>query len=645
MGPTCLYKLLGNRFADNPSYLQRNIRQQKRERNHPVSSSIEISGKVEFYLKRSIISKVRIVSAYLVLKRKNMYELQRGGKYLDINAEQFVSKPLNIVQCQIDYKFEVDKHILCNSSCAFIMLLASDQPSMLHHRKIMINAMTNFTAKEASKRILISEGADIRCNVGWSSSQEHSYPFAMIDISFYLERVRQQMGNIYISTESVYRLFMDVMSSQSCAAGSLRNEQHCRLFFPLDSSCGEIQYKLSFFTSLSPPDNRRKRGAKPSTSSSTKNSSPFVQPKQRMSTSTEESSNLVFHYQVKNKIDVTTREVNTTNDEFPLSEKLSSNSIQPKHYIWHETLTRIGCPWCGAKFRMRPSILRINEVNKIPTESTMQDFEVLVQHLLSHHYHFQYQFSLDAHGTIHILVQREFDQNKQQEMFTNSNRKKRRWDTAFGQEEFCFFRNFVAPQVRLQFLDENRLIGIPIGTRIGPIVPLEKQSKKDSGKVLEKKTSKKIDPRLQPTSFFGRPNRVSYFHTVSGQPLTVDEIGYDSENELDGLWELKLRNQEIDEYTDITLQEKLFMKLWNSHLTSFPPYGDRLLPVVCETFIECFTEAIVQHNLRHNLALHLINLWDYGLLLTEEVQYYLHCVDLFASQRLVSIDSSADENC
>jgi hypothetical protein len=40
----------------------------------------------------------------------------------------------------------------------------------------------------------------------------------------------------------------------------------------------------------------------------------------------------------------------------------------------------------------------------------------------------------------------------------------------------------------------------------------------------------------------------------------------------------------LDEFEDVSAEEKEFMKLWNTHIFSFPVYADGYLPLVCERF-------------------------------------------------------------
>lgn len=56
-----------------------------------------------------------------------------------------------------------------------------------------------------------------------------------------------------------------------------------------------------------------------------------------------------------------------------------------------------------------------------------------------------------------------------------------------------------------------------------------------------------------------------YFDTHIGIPLTVEELDFDSEDE-------DRNDQNIDEYTDVNVMSKDFMKLWNANTEI---YGDR----------------------------------------------------------------------
>jgi hypothetical protein len=118
-----------------------------------------------------------------------------------------------------------------------------------------------------------------------------------------------------------------------------------------------------------------------------------------------------------------------------------------------------------------------------------------------------------------------------------------------------------------------------------------------------------------------------FFHIASGQSMTVDELDADSDDEVTTSFEVSMRNHGINDYLEINQQEKDMMCLWNLHINSFPSHGDRMLPIVCIRFIHRFANVIITKKLRFPLLLHFLNLWDFGLLLTEEVEEYMRMID------------------
>ena len=83
----------------------------------------------------------------------------------------------------------------------------------------------------------------------------------------------------------------------------------------------------------------------------------------------------------------------------------------------------------------------------------------------------------------------------------------------------------------------------------------------------------------------------------------------------------------IDEYEDIGYEEREFMKLWNTHIATFPPYGDTLWPATCERFVTRFAPTILANKLRYMALLHFLTMWDHGLLRGDEVAQYMGMID------------------
>lgn len=75
------------------------------------------------------------------------------------------------------------------------------------------------------------------------------------------------------------------------------------------------------------------------------------------------------------------------------------------------------------------------------------------------------------------------------------------------------------------------------------------------------------------------------------------------------------------------------MKMWNTHINAFPAYADAYAGAVCERFVDRFAGDIVKKGLRYNLLLHLLTMWEFGVLRSEEVSHLISIVD--AEQLLV----------
>ncbi len=154
-------------------------------------------------------------------------------------------------------------------------------------------------------------------------------------------------------------------------------------------------------------------------------------------------------------------------------------------------------------------------------------------------------------------------------------------------------------------------------------------------KFFETLKSSKLDHSNIITMYWTKDNPISlnkipteYYHSSTGLSLSLQDLNYDSdEEEVDLSMTIYHCNNIINEFTDITKHEKELMKLWNTHIISFPPFGDRLFPIVCQRFIIKYCNIIIEKGLRYNLLLHLLNMWDFGLLLAEEIYQYMQYID------------------
>lgn len=108
-------------------------------------------------------------------------------------------------------------------------------------------------------------------------------------------------------------------------------------------------------------------------------------------------------------------------------------------------------------------------------------------------------------------------------------------------------------------------------------------------------------------------NRI-YYHTHSLQAMRPQEMDYDSEDEVDPPWLQERTNVMIDEFTDVNEGEKELMKIWNLFCMKQNYITDAHIPLACLQFVQERGEEILENNLKNNLALHLVNLYDFSLI-------------------------------
>lgn len=119
-----------------------------------------------------------------------------------------------------------------------------------------------------------------------------------------------------------------------------------------------------------------------------------------------------------------------------------------------------------------------------------------------------------------------------------------------------------------------------------------------------------------------------YYHARTLAPIVGDALDYpDSDDDVDEDWRLEVSNQLLDEFDDVTLCEKQFMKMWNAYVFRHPIRADSLLPDSCLSFAKTHRDQLLKHNLRHNFLLHLLNLWDNSLLDATHIASCLRQVD------------------
>uniref|UniRef100_K3WJU2 Uncharacterized protein n=1 Tax=Globisporangium ultimum (strain ATCC 200006 / CBS 805.95 / DAOM BR144) TaxID=431595 RepID=K3WJU2_GLOUD len=118
----------------------------------------------------------------------------------------------------------------------------------------------------------------------------------------------------------------------------------------------------------------------------------------------------------------------------------------------------------------------------------------------------------------------------------------------------------------------------------------------------------------QPQEFYKPLLQRQYFHSRTGAVVLDHEQGYDSDDDVDEEWIIKQSEKLLDEFEDVALEEKEFMKKWNRHVKENRILADFMVASSCRLFAKLHGKWIMERGLRYNFLLHLFNLWDNSLL-------------------------------
>lgn len=107
----------------------------------------------------------------------------------------------------------------------------------------------------------------------------------------------------------------------------------------------------------------------------------------------------------------------------------------------------------------------------------------------------------------------------------------------------------------------------------------------------------------------------AYHYSTTNLPMSVKAVNDGDEEDItDPPWLQIKTSKMIDDFTDVNEGEKEFMKVWNRHVQHYTFVGDCQMPLALKKFIEEKGDEIVRKNLYRNFSLHLINLYEFGII-------------------------------
>jgi hypothetical protein len=124
-----------------------------------------------------------------------------------------------------------------------------------------------------------------------------------------------------------------------------------------------------------------------------------------------------------------------------------------------------------------------------------------------------------------------------------------------------------------------------------------------------------------------------YFHSRTNLPMAQDEWMVDSDDEIDETWLHEMSSELLNELEDVTSKEKQFMSLWNRFIKCNHVLADKDIPSKCHEFILIYRNKLRDTDLRLNLLLHLMNLWDSGVISAKRIS---HCMSIYDATECIT---------
>jgi len=110
-----------------------------------------------------------------------------------------------------------------------------------------------------------------------------------------------------------------------------------------------------------------------------------------------------------------------------------------------------------------------------------------------------------------------------------------------------------------------------------------------------------------------------YYHSRTNIPMAEGEWDYDSDDVPDDAWIHQLSEKLMDEFGDVSPKEKILWKLWNRYIKCHTITADAAIPQKRMDFLLKHHGELVEGELRDQLMLHFLNLWDNRLLSSKHI--------------------------
>jgi len=224
---------------------------------------------------------------------------------------------------------------------------------------------------------------------------------------------------------------------------------------------------------------------------------------------------------------------------------------------------------------------------------------------------------VDEHNILHVMIKSKACLHEQQQSPISNSFKKDMNDEAFTFVSTNFTNSTNKPR---ETIHDDFII--PFLCKPAEVTScLDPSVRKRKIRSLEQQNGTHPEAKLQYKLLENQGPVRQYYHSRTNLPISRSEWDKDedSDNEEDDFWIRQLGERLMNELGDVSVQEKIFMNLWNKFMKSHTVVADRSISQKCREFIVSHHNQISDINLRKHLLLHLINLWDNGILFSSSI--------------------------
>jgi len=133
------------------------------------------------------------------------------------------------------------------------------------------------------------------------------------------------------------------------------------------------------------------------------------------------------------------------------------------------------------------------------------------------------------------------------------------------------------------------------------------------------------------------------YQSQSGQVLSTEWEFEEGDERPNNAWIQRKEHDLMDQFDDISMHQKEFLKLWNEFVNKNPIHGNMYVQDACTKFAYLH-RAVLRKKYRHSFVMHLVNLFNESLIFPTTFQLCVAYIDGEATRDDMDDDASSSHS-